>query len=315
MRMPFLAGASAVLSLAALLGTASPGVSAGDKDKDKGKEPVAGKPKIAYNLGPGGQFALQLIDAKGRRVPINYEENGIANTVVFVSVDDEKYVFGAPAGGKFPPGYKGGKFEQRAQQLGGDRLGHLSIWSAGDKLRVIQKIEIVKSRDGNLDSCVIGYRIQNRDKQAHKIGLRVLVDTLIGENDGHPFQLAGKKDLIKTSADLRGKDVPAYVKALEKPDADKPGVVAYFTLRTGGGLLGPDRVSLTRFPPPDQIADLVKWDFPVRDIKQNAADPGDSAVVMYWSPREVRGGGSVDCGFAYGGGVVALGKDEKKARE
>jgi hypothetical protein len=32
---------------------------------------------------------------------------------------------------------------------------------------------------------------------------------------------------------------------------------------------------------------------------------------MYWSPREVRGGGPIDFGFAYGGGIVALGKSEK----
>src|SRR5207248_10928467 len=105
---------------------------------------------------------------------------GIANTIVFVSVDDEKYVFGAPADGKFPPGYKGGKFEKRVEPLGGERLGHLSIWTAGDKLRVTQKVEIVKSRDGVLDTCVIGYRIENRAREAHKIGLRVLVDTLTG---------------------------------------------------------------------------------------------------------------------------------------
>jgi hypothetical protein len=313
MRVPSFARAFAVLSLTTLLGAGLPGVSAGDKEKEKGKE--AGKPKILYNLGPGGQFALQLIDAKGRRVPINYEERGIANTLVFISVDDEKYVFGAPADGKFPVGYKGGKFEKRIEPLSGDRLGHLSIWTAGDKLRVTQKVEIVKSQSGALDTCVIAYRIQNRAKEAHKIGLRVLIDTLIGENDGHPFQLPGKKELIKTSADLRGKEVPGHVMALEKPDADNPGVVAYFTLRPGGTLAGPDRISLTRFPPKGSERDILKWDFPVRNIKLNADDPGDSAVVMYWNPHEVRGGGHIDFGFAYGGGIVALGKSEKKGRE
>jgi hypothetical protein len=316
MRVSLLTRASAAVVLATLLLATLPGAFAGGKDKEKDKDPAAAKPRITYSIGPGGQFALQLIDAKGRQVPINFEERGIGNTIVFVSVDDEKYVFGAPADGKFPPGYQGGKFEAKPAPLPGGRLGHALVWTAGGKLRVKQIIEIVKSRSGTLDTCVLRYEIGNLDKRAHKIGMRVLVDTLIGDNDGHPFQLPGQKKLITTSADLRGKAVPEYVKALEKPSADNPGTVAYFTLRPGGALVGPDRISLTRFPTEKTIKeDLVKWDLPVRNIKLDAGDPGDSAVVMYWNPHEVRGGGQIGYGFAYGGGIVALGKAEKKGRD
>ena len=79
--------------------------------------------------------------------------------------------------------------------------------------------------------------------------------------------------------------------------------MAYLSLKVDGGLEEPERVSLTHFPRGPE--ELANWDMPVRNI-------GDDAVaLLYWNPREVVAGGRRLCGFAYGGGVVALGNGAK----
>jgi hypothetical protein len=46
--------------------------------------------------------------------------------------------------------------------------------------------------------------IDNQSAAAHKVGLRLQLDTLIGGNDGVPFTVPGQPGLIDTSADFQG---------------------------------------------------------------------------------------------------------------
>ena len=52
---------------------------------------------------------------------------------------------------------------------------------------------------------------------------------------------------------------------------------------------------------------LVRWEVPIRPMEQ-ANQPGrpkDSAVVMYWLPRELKPGEKREVGFSYGLGHVS----------
>jgi hypothetical protein len=307
MRLPLLLGllTASLLSLAAWPASAP----AGDKGGPK-TPPVAGKRKVLYRLNAAMQFDLFLVDANGKRHKLTFaSDEGRSNNLVFVAIDGKTYVFGLEAGAKLPPGLRGGKWETKKAALGKgpdgkELLGHKSVWVA-DKIRVTQALEVVPSRDGSLDACLISYTVENTDDKPHKVGLRVVVDTYVGENDAPAFALPTKKELITTSADLRGQAIPYAVKAMEKPDGKDPGVVGYFTLRPGAGLEGPERFTITHFPTQENIKDLLAWEIPVRDMKLGADDPGDAAVVMYWDAREIQGGGQRRMGFAYGGGVAA----------
>src|SRR5438445_578554 len=75
-------------------------------------------------------------------------------------------------------------------------------------------------------------------------------------------------------ADFRKREeIPDFIQALEKPDLKEPGTVAHLTLKVGGLVEPPGRVSLTHWRA------LDKWEIPVENIG------GDSAVVLYWEPR------------------------------
>ncbi|MCI0459210.1 MAG: hypothetical protein L0Z62_19820 [Gemmataceae bacterium] len=305
---------SALLGLALLLVN---GASAGDDKKDKGKKPAAGgQQKIFYDFGPSMRFGLILVDPDGDKQKITYDPKGFTN-FTFVSVDGKTYIFGAKEGDKLPPGIRGGRFDPMKAALGKgpdgqERRGHQSTWIAAEHIRITQTVEIVPSERGALDTVLVTYTVENKDEKPHKVAIRAMVDTFIGDNDGHPFMVPGKPKLITISADFKGKDVPPIVKALQNPDLKDPGLIATFSLRVGGGIDPPDRVSLTGFPTDNE--DLLSWEIPIASIREAGKD-GDAIAVMYWTARDLKGGARRAVGYAFGGGVVSLGKDGKKGEE
>ena len=98
-----------------------------------------------------------------------------------------------------------------------------------------------------LNTCLIKYKVENKDNKIRKIGLRVMVDTLIGKNDGVPFTIPGLPGLVATLKDMRShEEIPDFIQALEFPDLDRPGTVVQMNLKLSDKL-APDRVSLTHF--------------------------------------------------------------------
>ena len=100
-----------------------------------------------------------------------------------------------------------------------------------------------------LDTCLIRYDITNDDGKANAVGLRFLLDTYIGSNDAVPFTIAGAKELCDTMKEFnRPEEVPDFISALERQDLKKPGTVAHVSLKYGGGLEPPTRVTLGAWP-------------------------------------------------------------------
>ena len=47
------------------------------------------------------------------------------------------------------------------------------------------------------------YRLDNQDTHEHTVGLRFLLDTYIGGNDGVPFLIPGQRELCSSALDFR----------------------------------------------------------------------------------------------------------------
>src|SRR5262245_48387011 len=83
-----------------------------------------------------------------------------------------------------------------------------------------------------LDTILVHYLIENEDKAPHKVGLRVMLDTYIGAEDGVPFAIPGQSDLLTTKRDFRDfKDIPDFIQALERPNLADPGTTATMILK------------------------------------------------------------------------------------
>ncbi|MBM4072304.1 MAG: hypothetical protein FJ271_25760 [Planctomycetes bacterium] len=191
-----------------------------------------------------------------------------------------------------------------ADPAGRERIGLRSTWLYPDeKVEVTQTVEIAQGQQTfDVDTCWIRYTIENKDDREHKVGLRFLLDTLIGTNDGAPYIVPGESSLCETFREYQSADkAPEFVQALESLDFKKPGVVAHLKLKLGGALEPPDRALLTSWPDPrlklpNALGTNTLWAVPTVPITKTK----DSAAVLYWNEKELPAGGKRELGFTYG---------------
>jgi hypothetical protein len=291
------------------------------------------KPRIAVHFQdtadqvfkePTMRFGLTLADEndpKGKtkdnptgKKRLTFFPHGHSNNTC-LRIDDKEYLFG---------GKEGTWEKMKADLPGKNRHGARSVWLAGDsKIKITQTVEIVRGSSGLLDTCLVRYRIENTDDKAHQVGIRFLLDTFIGTNDGVPFVIPGEKELCDTSRDFnKPAKIPEFIVALEHPNLAKPGTVAHVGLKVGRGLETPSRVTLGAWPHLTLKANLdmndpnynkinqhlTLWDVPVLSMKtevdrkmNGVKEPlNDSAVAIYWKEKELKAGGKREVGFTYG---------------
>ena len=188
--------------------------------------------------------------------------------------------------------------------------GVMSVWTWDDKkITATQLVELVRgAQSGLLDTCRVVYRIENHDARPHQVGIRFLLDTYIGGNDGVPFTIPGDPELCDTLKDLpaqaKDKKIPDFLQALEKPDLAHPGTIAHLRLRLGN-LEDPARVTLGAWPN-EKVRVLNKkasgpltlWDVPLLSLKSLGLD--DSAVTIYWKEEPLAPQARREVGFEYG---------------
>jgi hypothetical protein len=278
--------------------------------------------------GASMRFGLVMLRAKDptqadRLKRLTFDEWGRSNNTC-VRVDGKDFLFGeAP-----------GQWLERAARLGKEdgrqRDGLSSTWVLdGPRLQVTQVAEVVAGEQSRvLDTCLIRYILENQDKKAHRVGIRFLLDTFIGANDGVPFTIPGSPGLCDTLRVFRAPaDVPDYIQALEKDDLRDPGTVAHVQFRVGSRVEAPGRVILGGWPHRDlkkfghREADdqWTLWTVPavsMRELhdrgrlKDGSRPAPDSAVTLYWEERELGPGEKREVGFSYGLGDVSSGEGE-----
>jgi hypothetical protein len=285
-----------------ILATAASG--AGQPPSGTGVTPAAidPAPRIAYEYDAALNFGVVVKnspDGKPASKALTYSATGSTNSTV-LRIDGKEILLGANPG----------KWLARKEKIPADPLweaaeGTRSLWEF-DGLRVTQIVQLVPSQQPVevakglskrlLDTLLVRYRIENPGNRAREVGLRFFLDTMIGDNDGAPFMVAGRPTLIGADAraDFRKpEEIPDFVEALEKPDLKDPGTVAHLTLKLGGLVEPPGRVLLTNY------ARDQPWEIPVQNLGS------DSAVVLYWNPRALPPGQTREMGFTYGLGSLA----------
>lgn len=284
---------------------------------------------------PTLRFGLLMPRAKDPTDPrkkkkLTFDEWGRSNNTC-LRIDGKEVLF-ADAEGTWVERYKRLGKDKKTQR---DLDGFDSVWKFRD-VEVAQHVEVIPGRQSRaLDTCLVHYTLTNKATEARRVGLRFLLDTYIGANDGVPFTIPGQRGLCSTlQAFTAPADVPDFIEALEKDDLSKPGTVARLQFRLGKRLDAPDRVLLGGWPHPSlrfryplARGERTLWEVPrismtmdeLRQRVQQLEDQGrakrgstrlvkpDSAVTMYWDEKPLPPGGRREIAFTYGLAKVVSG--------
>lgn len=172
-----------------------------------------------------------------------------------------------------------------------------------NQIRVTQRLELAFNvYTGRDDSIRIQYILTNTGDTPHAAGVRSMLDIAIGrvgpvvEGDGAPYFVPGAGNLTHEAEFTGG--IPAIWKAFESLDFD-PASTKGQGILVGPGATPPDRLVLARwgrFEQEDGIR-LHAWDY---TIDPTADLTLDSAVAMYWNPRDLAPGTSRTLTTFYG---------------
>jgi hypothetical protein len=206
-----------------------------------------------------GLVVLTKKDAEGKPKRLTYDPIGRTNNTV-LRVDGRDIIFGDALDAN---GEKQGEWIERVGKLdaradGSRPQGARSVWRPkAAPVVVTQLVEIVPADPGpgetgpRLKMCLVRYKIENTVDAELKVGLRFLLDTFIGANDGVPFVIPGQDKLALTRQEFTAPDVPDFIFAQERYDPRDPkdrGTVAQVTFHIGMSLEKPSRVHLGGWP-------------------------------------------------------------------
>jgi len=168
-------------------------------------------------------------------------------------------------------------------------------------LVVAQELGFVRGTSTRMQDTVgITYRITNQGQSPHQVGLRIMLDTMCGSNDGAPVR-AGN-DAITAASALRANSMPDYWQAFD--NLSDPSVISQGTLR-GGNTTVPDKVvfadwgTLADEPWEPQLAANQSF------TRKDEIDP-DTSVAMFWNPVTIDPGQTRTFVTYYGIGGVTV---------
>ena len=173
-----------------------------------------------------------------------------------------------------------------------DQATNRTVWTVGD-IRVTQTLQIVpNTQTGNNDVVQVTYVVANIGGTAHQVGLRVMIDTDVNQNDLAPFRVPGNPP-ITTETDFGPGQIPASIDVFDQIT----DLVHVASIQPLVGVTSPDRFALASWPG----IHLTAWDYAVTP----GLELGDSAYALWWNPRSLAPGQSFTASSAIGlGGAV-----------
>lgn len=158
-----------------------------------------------------------------------------------------------------------------------------TVWEQAG-IRVEERLYFVQNSDtGRLDTAAVEYTVKNNNSSSRNVGLRVLLDVMIGDNDGAPYFVLGTGQLSQ-EFEFYGANVPEYWIAYESPTFD-PGSLKGRGQLSGGSATRPDRFVIAHWG--DDLCGGVPglfdtdWDY---IPNPSFAVTCDSATALYYNP-------------------------------
>ncbi len=260
--------------------------------------------KIFINSGPEetGRFAVDVAAGDPLRTdddekPLIYGHPKPWTSYTTIRINGENFVFGRATRRRAGAGLQGGELISGPALIDNQLLTQCQY----GQVLADQVLDIARSPStGALDTARIIYRFTNQGSEPVEIGVRTLIDTMLGSNDGAPFRIGETE--ITGDLSMNKNQYPDFWQAFDS--LEKPSVIAQGSLK-GEGITQPDQIIFTNWGKPAS----KPWDFPLepgRDFTRLGEDELDSAVVMYWNPRKLVPGEQFEVILYYGLGGISF---------
>ncbi len=281
--------------LAGIAATAEPGASR-VKVTIQDEKPVVVETALPVDPTPRVRFNVAMLTAQ-----IRTEQNQQLHLSHFPVLNIDGRVLQAGQGGRFEknnaalPRTPGGK----------QRSGFTTVYVIDD-IRITMVAELAATKPSErekkreMGTVVIRYTMENIGKEPHKVGLKGYLDMYVINNDGALFAAPTMPGKILDGIELKGKTLPDFVQCLERPDLKNPGYVAHITLNLGSAVEKANRIVLSQHG----AGGFQGWEMPAQPSM------GDSAVGIFFDPKEIKPGAKREIGYAYGKGVAIAPESE-----
>ena len=138
----------------------------------------------------------------------------------------------------------------------------------------------------------LSYRVFNKSKTDCTVGIRILLDTWAGDNDGVPFAIPSVTGKEKSIYEEEMKFTSAISPIWETVDTQNRGTIFIRNTMIGDGLNPPDYLIFANWP----TAYNTTWEY---EPDQGRSITGDSAILAYWNPRALKSGGATSIATEY----------------
>ena len=263
--------------------------------------------RVVVNQGPdeAGRFSIRTTGGDPNRVGSDHKHLIYGGDIPWtsyttVNIDDVPYIFGGRTQ------RRAGKGAHYGETPPAPKLEEQLITAnemVTPDIEVTQELGIVRGlHTGMLDAIGIVYKITNHANSAHQVGLRVMLDTMCGENDGAPMRSGDQ--LITYPTMLTDEHIGEYWMAFDNAAGmDKATVVSEGRLR-GKGYTPPNKMLFSDW---GTLADNP-WE-PALDpnnvnfVRRPEKKP-DTAAAMIWEPVTLAPEKSLTYVTSYGVGAL-----------
>ncbi|MFC1771662.1 cohesin domain-containing protein, partial [Candidatus Margulisiibacteriota bacterium] len=133
------------------------------------------------------------------------------------------------------------------------------------------------------DSILISYTLENTDNKPHDIGVRIMLDTKLGSNDGAPFRIGTRS--ITSEEKFGAASLFDYWQAFDA--LTSPNVIAQGSIRLlDEGIKPPDSMYLVNW---GTLVDFP-WDFEYkmgRSFIRAGETEKDTSLALYWNAKSL----------------------------
>lgn len=222
-----------------------------------------------------------------------------------VRIDNQDYIFGSESK---KTQRRTGKKALYGKVLSQINDGESIVTSVQfDKVIATQTLRFFRSPSTRVkDNVLISYTIQNLDNTAHEIGIRIMLDTKLGRNDGAPFRIGSQE--ITSELQLNKNQLEDYWMTFD--NLSTPNVIAQGTLKLNDLQISPpDKLLLSNW---GTLVDNP-WEVPYQEgrsfIREGELEK-DTALGLYWLPETIEPSSSRSIKTLYGLGEISLSAGE-----